>query len=208
VGPLLEASEAVRKAAVYELVRRIRERVRGLRFEHDEEGVVYVWHDLLRALLPCRLSWGPTAPPISWSPVELADVIQQVALALDEAQIEARWYAAGEIVQTAARTDPAQPRLRELIALAQALHRNAHDRDTHARHRELGEQIAAMLGVENLHRPDAGRRVLQPGDQLTTQLLALAAKAPAKPSPRFATRARTLLEDLGRDDCRHPCQAC
>lgn len=63
-------------------------------------------------------------------------------------------------------------------------------------------QIAAILGVEDLHGPDAWRRVLQPGDGLTTQLLALAAKAPAKPSPRFATRARTLLERLGRDDCR------
>ena len=202
-GPLLEASEAVRKAAVYELVHRIRERVQGLRFEHDEVGAVNVWHDLLRALLPCRFSWGPTAAPIRWSPDELADVIQEVTLALDEAQIEARWYAAGELVASAARTDPAHARLREaLIALAQALHRNAHDRDTHARHRELGEQIAAILDIEDLHGPDAWRRALQPDDELTSQLLALAARAPAKPSPRFATRARTLLERVGRDDCR------
>ena len=202
-GPLLEASEAVRKAAVYELVRRIRERVRGLRFEHDEVGAVYVWHDLLRALLPCQLSWGPTAEPILWSPVELAAVIHEISSALDEAQIEARWYAAGELVQIAARNNPAEPRLRDaLIALAGALHRNAHDRDTHAGHRKLGEQIAAILGIEDLHGPDAWRRVLLPDDHLTTQLLALAAKAPAKPSPRFAARAETLLEHLGRHDCR------
>jgi len=37
----------VRNAAVAELVGRIRERVRGTRFEHDDQGAVYVWHDLL-----------------------------------------------------------------------------------------------------------------------------------------------------------------
>jgi len=171
--------------------------VRGTRFEHDDEGAVYVWHDLLRAWLPVTGTWGPPASPAAWSARELAVVINDVARALDEAQIEARWYAAGALIETRHAPVPSSRSCaRRSSRSAGRCIANAHDRDTHAGHRTRDGQIAELLGLGSLHPPDAWRRLLLLGDdELSEALLALVRQAPGQAlaavrrAPRQAARA-------------------
>lgn len=194
------ASEQTRKAVVLELLRHIRRRVRGTRYEY--ETAVSMWSSAIDELSPESPMYRSQPMALTWSAAELAALCREVASALDESRICARQYTAQRWVHLAERTGAlGDPQLRQALReLAAALQRNAVDRETHSMHRGLYEDIARMLDEPGLVAPDAWRRTLDADPSpVAAALLALATTAPASPSARFANQRAAVVERLGPD---------